>query len=141
MAAASDEVDAVIATAPAAYGSFFEFYDQWRSNATELYRLLERVRHARIMLFYFHGDDFDPGGRGAESRDILAARHLDFAVIDQPPRLTTHWAAGTPLFGEIYGRCILGFLDAGHVAGKAGCPSDALWAANELDATHTVARN
>jgi dienelactone hydrolase len=142
MAAASDEVDAVIATAPAAYGSFSDFYDSWRSNATALYPLLERVRRARVMLFYFHGDDFDPGGRGAESRDILAARQLDFAVIDQPPRLVTHWAAGTPLFGQLYSRCILGFLEAGHAAAQAGCPGEALWAASGLDnATHTVARN
>src|SRR5262249_29836090 len=64
---ASEDVHAVIATAPAAYGSFSDFYDSWRSNATQLYPLLETIRHARVMLFYFHGDDFDPGGRGERS--------------------------------------------------------------------------
>ena len=86
---ASDEVDAVIATAPAAYGSFSEFYDSWRSNATKLYPLLDQVRRARVMVFYFHGDDFDPGGRGERSRDILAARKLPHVVVDQP-RATDH---------------------------------------------------
>src|SRR5216684_769635 len=67
-AGASTEVDAVIATAPAAYGSFDDFYDSYRLNATKLYPLLEQVKRARVMVFYFHGDDFDPGGRGERSR-------------------------------------------------------------------------
>lgn len=125
---ASDEVDAVIATAPAAYGSFSEFYDSWRSNATRLYPLLEQVRRARVMVFYFHGDDFDPGGRGDRSRDILTARKLPFVVIDQPPQLTTHWAAATPQFARLYGRCMLGFLDAARVADGARCDGDTFWA-------------
>src|SRR5487761_919307 len=36
---ASDQVDSVIATAPAAYGSFADYYGSWRSNATKLYPL------------------------------------------------------------------------------------------------------
>ncbi|MBV9814651.1 MAG: alpha/beta fold hydrolase, partial [Alphaproteobacteria bacterium] len=54
---ASDEVDAVVATSPAAFGNFDEFYDSWRLNATRLYPLLEKIRRAHVMLFYFHGDD------------------------------------------------------------------------------------
>jgi dienelactone hydrolase len=125
---ASDEVDAVIATAPAAYGSFQEFYESWRSNATKLYPLIEQVRHARVMVFYFHGDDFDPGGRGERSREILAARKLPYVVVDQPPQLTTHWAASTPQFARLYGGCVLGFLDAAQVADGARCDGDAFWA-------------
>src|SRR5205814_797241 len=64
----SSDVDGVIATAPAAYGSFDDFYDSWRLNATRLYPLLEHVKRARIMVFYFHGDDFDPGGRRGPDR-------------------------------------------------------------------------
>ena len=71
---ASPEVDGVIATAPAAYGSFEDFYDSWRLNATKLYPLLEQVKRARVIVFYFHGDDFDPGGRGDRSRQILSQR-------------------------------------------------------------------
>ena len=125
---ASEEVDAVIATAPAAYGSFSEFYDSWRSNATKLYPLVEQVRRARVMVFYFHGDDFDPGGRGERTRDILAARKLPHVVIDQPPQLTTHWAAASPQFARIFGGCILGFLNATQVADGARCDGDRFWA-------------
>ena len=32
----SDDVDAVVATSPAAFGDFDEFYDSWRLNATRL---------------------------------------------------------------------------------------------------------
>ena len=75
---ASPQVDAVVATAPAAYGSFDEFYDSWRLNATKLYPLLEQVQRARVMVFYFHGDNFDPGGRGDRSREILTERGLGY---------------------------------------------------------------
>src|SRR6266481_1032680 len=120
----SADVDAVIATAPAAYGSFDDFYDSWRLNATRLYPLLERVKRARVMVFYFHGDDFDPGGRGERSRDILAARKLPYVVVDQPPHLTSHWAAATPQFAHLFGSCVLGFLDATQIAEGARCDGD-----------------
>jgi hypothetical protein len=79
------------------------------------------------MMFYFHGDDFDPGGRGERSRDILDQRRLGYVVVDQPPALTGHWAAGTPLFAERYGACILAFLRGGPADADAQC-GGALWA-------------
>ncbi|MGO8919265.1 MAG: hypothetical protein ACLQJR_25465 [Stellaceae bacterium] len=118
---ASDEVDAVVVTAPAAYGSFSEFFDSWRNNAAKLYPLLERVRRARVMAFYFHGDDFDPGGRGEHTATILMARKLPHLVVDQPPNLTTHWAAASPQFATLYGACILGFLTAPEMGEDAAC--------------------
>jgi dienelactone hydrolase len=123
---ASDDVDAVVATAPAAYGSFTDFYDSWRLNATKLYPLLEQLRHARVMIFYFHGDDFDPGGRGERSREILLARKLPFVVVDQPRSLTTHWAAGEPQFAELFGRCILEFLETPALGTDARCDEGTL---------------
>ncbi len=125
---ASNEVDAVVATAPAAYGSFHDFYDSWRSNATKLYPLLEQVQRARVIVFYFHGDDFDPGGRGDRSRAILSAQKLPFVVVDQPPQFTSHWAASTPQFARAFGGCILGFLEAQQIVDGARCESDAFWA-------------
>jgi len=125
---ASDEVDSVMITAPAAYGSFSEYYASWRNNATKLYPLLEHVRHARVMVFFFHGDDFDPGGRGERSRAILAARRLPFVVIDQPAMLTSHWAASTPQFAKLYGGCVLGFLGAARINDGAACRDDTFWA-------------
>ena len=118
---ASEEVDAVVATAPAAFGNFDEFYDSWRLNATRLYPLLERVKRTRVMLFYFHGDDFDPGGRGEHSREILAGRQIGFSVVDQPAFLAGHWASSTGLFLRRFGGCIRDFLDADKVEGERVC--------------------
>jgi len=123
---ASDDVDAVIATAPAAYGSFSDFYDTWRYNATRLYPLLQQLHHARVMVFYFHGDDFDPGGRGERSRDILLARKLPFVVVDQPANLTSHWAAGGQQFADLFGRCIVEFLEARQLGDDARCEDGTL---------------
>lgn len=118
---ASPDVNAVIATAPAAYGDFDDFYDSWRLNATKLYPILERIKRARVMVFYFHGDDFDPGGRGDRSRQILAGRGLGFAVIDQPAFLTTHWAASSGLFLRRFGGCIRDFADDQKLTGELVC--------------------
>jgi pimeloyl-ACP methyl ester carboxylesterase len=118
---AAEDVDAVVATAPAAFGNFDEFYESWRLNATRLYPLLERVRRARIMLFYFHGDDFDPGGRGERSRAILSGRQIGFSVIDQPAFLTGHWAASTGLFLRRFGSCIRDFVAADQLQGEQDC--------------------
>ena len=118
---ASEDVDAVVATAPAAFGNFDEFYDSWRLNATRLYPLLERVKRARVMLFYFHGDDFDPGGRGEHSRAILAGRQIGYSVVDQPAFLAGHWASSTGLFLRRFGNCIRDFLDAEKIEGERVC--------------------
>lgn len=136
----SDAVDAVIATAPAAFGDYANFYGSWRQNARRLYPLLQQVRRARVMVFYFHGDDFDPGGRGERSRDILAERGLSYAVIDQPPRLTSHSAATTPLFAELYGPCILAFLDASQNDLGARCNDGTLWAAASDNRARSASR-
>ncbi|MGE0260708.1 MAG: alpha/beta fold hydrolase [Alphaproteobacteria bacterium] len=117
----SSDVDGVVATAPAAYGSFDEFYDSWRLNATKLYPLLERVRRARVMVFYFHGDNFDPGGRGDRSREILSGRGVGYAVIDQPAYLTTHWAASSGLFLRRFGDCIRDFANRRDLKGEMAC--------------------
>jgi pimeloyl-ACP methyl ester carboxylesterase len=118
---ASADIDAVIATAPAAYGNFDDFYDSWRLNATKLYPLLEQVRRARVMMFYFHGDDFDPGGRGERSRAILSARGVGYAIVDQPAFLTGHWASSTGLFLRRFGSCIRDFADNDKLSGELVC--------------------
>src|SRR5918911_3420987 len=122
---ASSEVDAVIATAPAAYGSFDDFYDSWRLNATKLYPLIEGVKRARVMVFYFHGDDFDPGGRGERSRAILSQRGLGYAIVDQPAYLNGHWASSTGLFLRRYGNCIRDFANNDKLKGEQAC--EPLW--------------
>jgi hypothetical protein len=122
---ASEDVEAVIATAPAAFGNFDEFYDSWRLNATRLYPLLERVKRARVMLFYFHGDDFDPGGRGERSRAILSQRGVGYAIVDQPAYLSGHWASSTGLFLRRYGNCIRDFANNDKLKGELPC--EPLW--------------
>src|SRR5437762_11183279 len=117
----SHDVDAVIATAPAAYGSFDDFYDSWRLNATKLYPLLEQVKRARVMVFYFHGDDFDPGGRCERSRAILSQRGLGYSIVDQPAYLSGHWASSTGLFLRRYGNCIRDFANNDKLTGELAC--------------------
>ena len=117
----SEDVDAVVATAPAAFGSFDEFYDSWRLNAMRLYPLLEQIKRARVMLFYFHGDDFDPGGRGEQSRAILSEPGSAYAVVDQPAFLVGHWASSTGLFLRRFGGCIRDFVDADTLKGELVC--------------------
>jgi hypothetical protein len=85
------------------------------------------------MVFFFHGDDFDPGGRGDRAKEILAERGIAHVVVDQPPQLTTHWAATTPQFTRRFGRCIQGFIDATSLADDARCRDDSLMAGSAPD--------
>ena len=110
-AAETPKVDAVIATAPAAFGDFTNSFDTWRLNAIRLYPLLERISRSRVMLFFFHGDDFDPGGRGERADQILGRRPIPYVIIDQPRALIKHWAAGSRLFAERCGQFIADFLN------------------------------
>ena len=142
----SDTVDAVVATAPAAFGDFEDCYSTWHLNALRLYPLLEQINRARVMLFFFHGDDFDPGGRGEKSRAILSRRGLGFAIVDQPAYLTGHWVASSGLFFRRYGDCVRTFVDADGLRGEFACrpvwgeaPSAELRLPSELFRTGTVA--
>src|SRR5579862_3108453 len=77
--------------------------------------------NGRGMLFFFHGDDFDPGGRGIEARAILARRGLGFAVVDQPAYLTGHWIASSGAFLRRFGDCIRDFVDDDGLHGEFSC--------------------
>jgi len=119
------DVDAVVGTAPAAFGNFTESYESWRENANQLWPILNTVQSARVMLFFFHGDDFDPGGRAEPARAILGGRGLDHLVIDQPSGMTGHGAAASGLFVRRFGDCIVRFADTAPAAGDPPC--DASW--------------
>jgi pimeloyl-ACP methyl ester carboxylesterase len=113
----SDDVDAIIATAPAAYppvGTWIQF------NALKLYSLLEHTRRARVMLFYFKDAEFDPGGRGARSEKILAEHGIPHLVIDQPVGPMSHWAATEEFAGE-YADCIAAFALDDDAKGSLRC--------------------
>jgi pimeloyl-ACP methyl ester carboxylesterase len=108
----SDEVDAVIATAPAAWGNAITDGDIYHLNATRLYEFLANVRRARVALAFFEGDIFDPGGRGARSEAILSARRLPHLVIDRPAQLVSHWASSTAEFTRRFSSCLTAFAGA-----------------------------
>ena len=113
----ADDVDAVIALAPAAYGSMIENPARGWLNALRLYPILEQIHSSRIMLFYFKNDIFDPGGRGLQSEEILGARLVPHLIIDRPAALETHWAGSTSAFAARFGPCIMAFVYRGAAAG------------------------
>lgn len=118
----SDQVDGVIATAPAAFGDFSASYASWWHNADALYPLLDGIgQRSRVMVFYFHGDDFDPGGRGQRSREILATHGVNYLIVDQPAHFTGHWAAATERFAQRFAPCMLDFIDPHHDEPGAHC--------------------
>ncbi len=120
----SDAVDAVIGTAPAAYGSAQSNPGGFARNATGLYNLLGAVRRARVTLFFFEQDVFDPGGRGPVVDQILGAHGLSHLIIDRPAGLLTHWAAAGPVFAAQYASCLVGFV-VGSPAGTSDCRTHA----------------
>jgi len=122
-AARTDMIDAVVATAPAAYGSFTESPETWRLNAEAFYPLLQDVRSARVFLAFFHGDGFDPGGRGQRATEILRLRGLPHLVIDQPVDLIGHAASANGLFVRRFGECLIRFADASPSASDPACES------------------
>jgi pimeloyl-ACP methyl ester carboxylesterase len=117
----SDAVDGVIGTAPAAYGSAESNPSGFAQNSTGLYELLGAVRHARVALFFFAGDVFDPGGRGAVADQVLAARRLTHIVVDKPAGLSTHWAAAGSAFAAQYGACLVAFAAGNSPADTFSC--------------------
>jgi pimeloyl-ACP methyl ester carboxylesterase len=117
----SEAVDAVIGTAPAAYGSAQSNPFGFELNATRLYDLLTAVRRARVALFFFEGDIFDPGGRGPTSNQILGTRGLAHLVVDRPAGLPTHWAAASAPFATQFGPCLVAFAADDLARGSLDC--------------------
>ena len=115
---------AVIGTAPAAYGSAQSNPGGFARNATGLYNLLGAVRRARVTLFFFEQDVFDPGGRGPVVGQILGAHGLSHLIVDRPAGLLTHWAAAGPAFAAQYASCLVGFA-VGSLAGTPDCRTHA----------------
>jgi pimeloyl-ACP methyl ester carboxylesterase len=128
----SDAVDAVIGTAPAAYGSAQSNPIGYELNATRLYDLLADVRRARVALFFFEGDIFDPGGRGPISDQILGAHGLAHLVVDRPAGLPTHWASVGTAFARQFASCLVAFAADDVARGTLDCAS--LRAAAQLPA-------
>jgi hypothetical protein len=119
----SNAVDAVIGTAPAAFGSSESNPEFYGLNATRMYELLGAVRRARVALFFFEGDIFDPGGRGPVADRILSSRHLPHLIVDRPAHLATHWAAADLAFTRRFASCLETFAAADAASGALDCRS------------------
>jgi len=123
VAAWGPPVQAVIATAPAAYGRSPES-PIYRDNATALYPILERIRDTRVMLFLFQGDPYDPGDRAAPARRILSDDGVDHAVVAYQPGWIGHGAANWTGFATRFAPCILRFIDPRQPSGENRCGRD-----------------
>jgi pimeloyl-ACP methyl ester carboxylesterase len=117
----SDAVDVVIGTAPAAYGSAQSNPTGYTLNATRLYDLLGAVRRARVALFFFEGDVFDPGGRGPIADQILAVHGLAHLIVDRPAGLPTHWADAGTAFAARFAPCLVAFAAGNVLGGTIDC--------------------
>lgn len=109
---AQKAVDAILLTAPANYGM-----REWDGKPNPYFVLnkseyLEKLKTIRVptIATFFKDDEFDPGGRGPITRQILAANDVPAVVIDQPSDLIGHGAGWQPQFDYVYGDCIAAFL-------------------------------
>ncbi len=105
----SDEMDAVIATAPACHGT--RRSSRFMENSRELFEILNNVKTTRIMLFFFENDEYDPGGRGIRAENILADRDVIFEIFDRPAGFSGHGAASNRKFARRFGRRIVRFVN------------------------------
>lgn len=116
-------VDAVIGTAPAAFGRN-PASPRYPRNASDLFAMLNQVRRARVMLFFFDQDGYDPGGRGTRAEAILQTRGLAHLIVDRPEGWSGHGAANWRGFARRFGPCIARFADLDAPVDPAGCDAD-----------------
>jgi dienelactone hydrolase len=121
-AGVGDDIDAVVANAPAIYGNG----GRKDKNASELYPLLNSVTRARVMLSFFRADDFDPGGRAQRAAEILTRNRVAHLIIDRPVEPTGHGAGSSGLFARRFSRCALALAGTGPVPALDRC-TDAFW--------------
>jgi dienelactone hydrolase len=119
-ASRSDDIHAVIANAPAYYGTDRPTY---LKNGFILADHLDDIRHGRIMISYFSDDPYDPGGRGAKAEEKLTSHDVEHLVIDRPEGITGHLGGDSGLFMRRFGGCILAVAGDGPMPTRAGCES------------------
>jgi dienelactone hydrolase len=117
----SADIHAVIADAPAWYGTDHPAYLQ---NGFILFDHLDAIRRGRIMITYFKDDPYDPGDRGPRSQALLAAHGVAHLVIDQPEGLVGHSADDGDLFLRRFGACLLAVAGDGPMPGRETCDKD-----------------
>jgi dienelactone hydrolase len=119
-ASRSDAVYAVIANAPAYYGTD---KDRYQKNSFILLDHIDDIRHGRIMISYFEDDDYDPGGRGPKSDALLAKHGVPHLVLDEPEGFVGHHGGNTALFRRRFGDCILAVAGDGPMPTREACDS------------------
>lgn len=120
----SEEIHAVIANAPAYYGtSAGSVRMEFPKNAAVLYDHLERIHQGRIMISFFADDAYDPGGRAAKADEILTRNGVPHLILDRPGELIGHGAGNSGLFMRRFGACVLAVAGDGAVP-RGECQSD-----------------
>jgi len=79
------------------------------------------IEVARVALFFFEGDIFDPGGRAPIANEILRARGLAHLIVDRPAGLPTHWASIGPPFADQFAQCLVAFAAGDLASGTVDC--------------------
>lgn len=114
----SSDIYAVIALAPAHYGT-----DRPRMtmNATALFDYLGAVTTARTMIAYFQDDPYDPGGRGPRTEEILTRHGVPHLLLDQPSGFSGHGSGQSGRFFRRFSNCWLGLVSDGPVPRQSDC--------------------
>ncbi len=119
-ASRNDDIHAVIADAPAWYGTD---HPNYLKNGYFLFDYLDAIRRGRIMISYFTDDPFDPGGRGQKSAALLEAHGVPHLVLDRPEGFSGHFSGNTGLFLRRFGACLLAVAGDGEMPTPASCDS------------------
>jgi len=119
-----EPVHAVVAFAPAAFGSQRDS-PEWVMNADGLYELASAVSAERTLIFLFDGDDFDPSGRGERLREIIGERGIVASIVDRPFGLSGHVAGLTRSFARRFAPCIRDYLETVSPAPRFVCGGEA----------------
>jgi len=137
------DVDGVIGLAP---GTLGRSPDELRWQRDELARRLSDVKASRIAAFFFEGDSLEdlPGGRADAMRSALRNTSAAYMLVDKPPDLSGHSAAGSGLFTRRYRDCLVAFMSAADIrSGPTNCRttggyasgSDIVFPVRQVDST------
>jgi pimeloyl-ACP methyl ester carboxylesterase len=120
VASGSEPVHAVVAFAPAAFGTRNDSAN-WTQNADGLYELAEAVKAERTLVFLFDNDEFDPGERGERLREIFDRRDIAAQVVDRPFGLAGHGAGLSRGFARRFGPCLRDYVETTSPAPRFVC--------------------
>ncbi|WP_372616989.1 hypothetical protein [Falsiroseomonas sp.] len=105
--------DALVLAAPAAHGRRPERRPQALADFAAALEAADRLAPARLALFLFDDDpwDPDPSARAALFRAAAIRLGRPALVVDRPPAPTGHGGLQEPDFDRLFGTCLAAFLD------------------------------